>query len=94
LHLVECTNIDICGASNASVVKCLSYLGLFLNQNAELCLEISEAQIHRILSFSAKENGNQYLELIKYIIKPEGKVLKRNQIITLKYLVCFKVDIP
>ena len=74
------------------MVKCLSYLGKFLAQNADLCLEILEDQIHRILSLSTREYGDQYLELIKCIIKPEGKVLKRNQIITLKYLVCLKKE--
>ena len=69
------------------MAKCIEYLGQFLYQNSDLCLEITERQINRILQLSIRENGNNYLELIKCIIKPEGKVLKRNQIITLKYLV-------
>ncbi|KAJ3028703.1 UNVERIFIED_CONTAM: hypothetical protein HDU68_001052 [Siphonaria sp. JEL0065] len=83
--LIESTNPRLSGASPDISFGCVQVLGQILSQSVETCLRISEHHIAQILELSHGRRS-EYIRLLKYIIRVEGRVLKRNQALIMKLL--------
>ncbi|KAI9331724.1 hypothetical protein BDR26DRAFT_869940, partial [Obelidium mucronatum] len=83
--LIECTNPRLSGASPEVSFACVQVLGRMLSQSVETCLRLNEHHISQILELSHGYRP-EYIRLLKYIIRVEGKVLKRNQSLIMKLL--------
>ncbi|KAJ3330189.1 hypothetical protein HDU76_006242, partial [Blyttiomyces sp. JEL0837] len=83
--LLEATHPGRSGADPVITKTCVMHLGNLLHQNVNLCMHMSEDQLRRILQMSGGKRP-EYLELLRKIIKPEGKILKRNQNIVVKLI--------
>ncbi|KAI9352503.1 hypothetical protein DFJ73DRAFT_347572 [Zopfochytrium polystomum] len=83
--LLEATHPSRSGASLMVSASCVSYLGRIFSQSVSLCLRITEDHIRRVLQLSGGVRG-EYFELLRCIIKPEGKIIKKNQQAVMKLL--------
>nr|KAJ3421656.1 hypothetical protein HK105_002785 [Polyrhizophydium stewartii] len=81
--LIEALHPTRSACHRDTLAKCLRLLGDFLNENVALCLKVRDTQIRRILEFSGGRR-EEYIILLRKIIKVEGKVLKRNQNLVLR----------
>ncbi|KAJ3106266.1 hypothetical protein HDU97_006717 [Phlyctochytrium planicorne] len=74
------------GGSDPGVSElCVNYLGGILNQNVNICMQISESQIQRILYLSGGRRP-EYIRLLKSVVKSERKIIKRNQGLVMRFI--------
>ncbi|KAJ3115205.1 hypothetical protein HK100_001428, partial [Physocladia obscura] len=83
--LIESTNPRLSGANLQTSFSCVQVLGKMLQQNIETCLRIGDQHILQILELSHGRRP-EYINLLRSLIRVEGKVLKRNQSLVMKHM--------
>ncbi|KAI8609186.1 hypothetical protein BC830DRAFT_1233514 [Chytriomyces sp. MP71] len=83
--LLDSTNPQLSGATNETCFACVRILGRLLSQSADICQKLSDHHVLQILELSRGTRW-EYLQLLKCLIKVNGKILKRNQSIIMKQL--------